>query len=151
MFSEAVKQFDESWVAAIARKAAATGQPQYEVARDLVQALPWSPQISAAFLPDEVIWKGTGDCDDAAILLAALLRKLGYRTMLWLITEDNHMALGVAIPDLPYPVGPASYTVIAGTRYYFLEATKASPIGVVPDFPHWYSDGVAIFPEGEEP
>ncbi len=76
--------------------------------------------------PIETLVDHRGDCEDMAILAAALFQVLGYESRLVLISygsgEPGHMALAVAAEtDLP---GAALLTDEAsGRRYYFCEPT----------------------------
>jgi hypothetical protein len=75
--------------------------------------------------PIESLKEHRGDCDDKAILGAALLASLGYNVSL--LRLPQHMAVGV---HLDATVGSYSYYI---DRYYYLEMTAVySPIGRVP-------------------
>lgn len=71
-----------------------------------------------------------GDCEDKAILLAALLRSLGYRTALLVFKGDpGHMAVGVDCPDCW-----GSYYLKDGVKYFYLETTGPGwYVGEVPE------------------
>ena len=70
--------------------------------------------------PIETLFNRGGDCEDTAILAAALLDRMGYDVaMLWL-EDGEHMALGVALPDW-YGI----YYEYDSKRYYYLETTIA--------------------------
>ena len=79
--------------------------------------------------PVETLFNGNnggGDCEDLAILTAAILDNMGYNIAL--IRLPDHMAVGVSlgvnqVPDYEY------FT----NSYYYLEATnKNSPVGFIP-------------------
>jgi hypothetical protein len=75
--------------------------------------------------PIESLKEHRGDCDDKAILGAALLSSLGYNVSL--LRLPQHMAVGI---QLDSAMGSYKYYV---DRYYYLEMTAAnSPIGKVP-------------------
>jgi hypothetical protein len=145
MLSEAEREYDDSWIDAIKRIAAKTGQPVWDVARDVVQqGIPWTAQVGAAYLPNEVWSRDAGDCDDKAITLAGLLEHLGFDSGIWLIEQDDHAAVVAAVPVNVQD--PASYIVVNGKSFYFIESTVSVPVGAVPNFPHWHQ-GQAIFPK----
>ena len=78
--------------------------------------------------PLETLADEGGDCEDSAILLASLLRELGYGTVL--IQFDDHMAVGVKGEDSIQ----GSYYDVDGTRYYYVETTSPGwDIGEVPE------------------
>jgi len=69
--------------------------------------------------PIETIMEGTGDCEDVAILCAAITARLGFQTALF--EYPSHMAFGVAGADKlkgDYVIDPQS-----GKKYYYGEAT----------------------------
>ncbi len=46
--------------------------------------------------PLETLYLRSGDCQDSSILLASLLEKMGYGTVLLLMPDDRHMAVGLS-------------------------------------------------------
>jgi len=75
--------------------------------------------------PLETLHDKQGDCEDKAILTAALLQSLGYNVSL--LRLPHHMAVGV---HLNQTIPPYSYYV---DRYYFLETTTLHmTVGKVP-------------------
>lgn len=72
--------------------------------------------------PLETLMDRAGDCEDQAILAAALLQRMGYQVALLVL--PTHVALGVAGLNLPgaYVTEPTS-----GICYYYVETTV----------PHW--------------
>lgn len=78
--------------------------------------------------PLETLADQGGDCEDSAILLASLLRELGYGTVL--LQFKDHMAVGVKGEDSI----PGSYYEVDGSRYYYVETTSPGwDIGVIPE------------------
>lgn len=77
--------------------------------------------------PIETLADGGGDCEDTAILAAALLREMGYGVVL--LEFPHHMALGIAGSE--NIIG--SYYEYNGTRYFYVETTaEGYHIGEVP-------------------
>jgi hypothetical protein len=75
--------------------------------------------------PLETLKEKRGDCEDKAILTAALLYSLGYNVSL--IRLPQHMAVGV---NLSEKISAYSYYV---DQYYFLETTTLfNPLGKIP-------------------
>lgn len=68
--------------------------------------------------PIETLADGSGDCEDTAILTAALLRELGYDVALVLLSD--HAAVAVACDTCN-----GYYYPLDGKRYYYLETTGA--------------------------
>jgi hypothetical protein len=73
--------------------------------------------------PIETFTDKSGDCDDKSLLLAGLLAREGYRTILLSFPEESHMAVGIACNGTEYK----------NTGYAYIEATNFSFIGVPPD------------------
>ena len=84
--------------------------------------------------PIETIMDDGGDCEDKAILCAALLKKMGYDvSMIFLETDDksrSHIALGVNMQK----VHVGSYFPRNGRQYYYVETTIPGwGIGEIPE------------------
>jgi len=84
--------------------------------------------------PVETLVDNGGDCEDTAILTAALINAMGYGVVLILFPEtadsSGHMAVGVKGGDNVY----GSYYEYQGERYYYLETTNTGwEIGKIPD------------------
>lgn len=78
--------------------------------------------------PLETLADQGGDCEDSAILLASLLRELGYGAVL--LQFKDHMAVGVKGEASV----PGSYYELDGSRYYYVETTSPGwDIGVIPE------------------
>jgi len=80
--------------------------------------------------PLETLVEQEGDCEDTSILLAAILREMGFGVVLILLPGDpGHMAVGVKGENLP-----GVYYEFEGARYYYVETTATRwPIGRIPD------------------
>lgn len=85
--------------------------------------------------PIETLVEGGGDCEDKAILGAALLKRMGFDVKLvFLETADkkrSHVALGVSLKNEKSLEG--SYWEFKGKKYFYLETTYPGwQIGEVP-------------------
>jgi hypothetical protein len=106
-----------------------------ELLIDFVQGLPYvSDDVSTGFdqytkTVEETITEAEGDCEDTAILLAAVMQAepFGYDTVL--IAPPEHMAAGVYGEDLP-----GYYWTYDGRKYYYIETTgEGWGVGDLPD------------------
>jgi hypothetical protein len=107
------------------------------VAVAFVQSMEYTPDdVSKAFdqytsYPVETLIDRGGDCEDSTILLAAILREMGYGCVLLGMWDAEHMALGV-MGDTSVE---GAYYEYNGERYYFVETTgEGLEIGEVPEF-----------------
>lgn len=73
----------------------------------------------SAQYPYETLYTGSGDCSQKSILLAYLLKNLGYDTVLFIFETERHMAVGIKTTD--------SYDFM-NTGYAFIETTTPSII-----------------------
>jgi len=71
--------------------------------------------------PVESLGDTVGDCEDKAILAACLLMYLERDVVL--LDLPGHVALGIALDDMPLPHGQATSVQHQGRTYYFCEAT----------------------------
>ncbi|MBE3120725.1 MAG: transglutaminase domain-containing protein [Thermoplasmata archaeon] len=93
--------------------------------------------------PLETLKEKRGDCEDKAILTAALLESLGYNVSL--IRLPQHMAVGVHLNET---ISVYSYYI---DQYYFLETTTLSmPLGKVPPEYQGLSN-VTVYPISSRP
>lgn len=98
-----------------------------------VQSLPYSKDyVTTGYdeyprYPIETLVDGTGDCEDTAILTAALLKEMKYDVVL--ISPPGHMAVGITCSDCS---GTSfSYN---NKKYYYLETTgKNWKVGQIPE------------------
>lgn len=96
-----------------------------DLAMAFVQQLQYTPDEVATgfsqytYYPIQTLIDRGGDCEDTTILLAAILRDLGYGSVLIALWDAEHMALGVK--------GDSSisgtYYEYRGERYYYVETT----------------------------
>lgn len=77
--------------------------------------------------PYETLYEKGGDCEDTAILAAAILSEMGYECVL--IQLEQHMALAVSFKE-----GQGDYYLLNGKKYYYLETTGSNwTLGEIPD------------------
>ncbi|MBO8159553.1 stalk domain-containing protein [Thermosyntropha sp.] len=90
--------------------------------------------------PAETLVEG-GDCEDKSILLAALLKSLGYKTALLIFEGDpGHAAVGVECPG-----AYGSYFAKDGVKYFYIETTnKGWKTGQIP--PEYQGKSALVFP-----
>ena len=69
--------------------------------------------------PIETLADRCGDCDDKSRLLAGLLHHEGYDVALLVFEKENHMAVGIRVPDEGF----------MGSGYAYIETTSPSYIG----------------------
>jgi len=103
-----------------------------------VQALPYAQETSEyPRYPLETLIEGRGDCEDFAILTAALLQEMGFGAVLLAYLEEGHMAVGIRV--LPPDTTNAVMYEWNGDTYYYLETTSPGwEIGQLPsEFVSW--------------
>lgn len=115
-----------------------------------VQALPYtSDEVTTGYdeyprYPIETLVDDGGDCEDTAILTAALLNEMGYGVVLFEL--PGHMAVGVKCSD-DYP---GTYVEYRGAKYYYLETTGENwKIGQIPD--EYKGMNVTVYPLVQQP
>jgi hypothetical protein len=102
-------------------------------AASFVQSLPYvSDNVSTAYdeyprYPIETLVDNGGDCEDTSILMASLIKAMGYGVVL--LSFPQHVAVGVAGGEGVY----GTYWEYAGRKYYYLETTGTGwEIGDIP-------------------
>jgi len=111
-----------------------------------VQNLTYTEDIEGEYpnYPVETLYDRGGDCEDTAILTAALLQAMDYDAVLIRFDpvrerDAGHMAVGVAVTGVS---GGYSYTY-DGEKYYYLETTSTSwTVGEIPSEYEGKSDGI---------
>ena len=87
-----------------------------------------SPYDEYPRYPIETLFSKGGDCEDTSILLASILRSMGYGVVL--IELSNHCAVGVLGED----TFRGTYWEYDGEKYYYIETTNSGwGIGELPD------------------
>lgn len=80
-------------------------------------------------LPSQILCRNTGICSEKSLLLASLLRELGFGVALFNFNQENHMAVGIKCPP------EFSYL---NSGYAFIEAANPA----IPTDANRYYDGV---------
>ncbi len=139
-----------SKIDAYARRNRLTNSERIEFTTSFVHRLEYVPDnVSTPHddyprYPVETLVHRGGDCEDASILLAALLRALGYEVGLLLL--PGHLQVGV----VRNPSCPGVYYEHAGCRYYVLEATGSGwQLGEMP--PEHEGESGEVLPLSEVP
>lgn len=99
----------------------------------LVQHIPYdnagmSARSSDLRHPYEVLYDNTGVCSEKSVLLAALLKELGYGVALLSFDSQFHMAVGVSCPS-QYAYRGIGYAFVESTRPTIPTFSEANYIG----------------------
>ncbi len=116
----------------LAADAALNVWEKLNLALAFVQSIPYASELCEyPRYPLEMLVERKGDCEDAAILAAALLLQMRFDVVLLAFLAEDHMALGIrVIPPTPVEDPPYAWN---GGAYYYLEATSVGwEIGEVP-------------------
>jgi len=97
-----------------------------------IQSLRYAPEEGEyPRYPLETLVEGCGDCEDMAILAAAIFQQMGYDVVLLAYMEEAHMAVGVRVTP-PDPSGFHAYEWNGGTYYYVEPTGTGWAIGRIP-------------------
>jgi len=98
----------------------------------LVQSIPYvGESCEYPRYPIEMLVDQQGDCEDSAILTAALVRHMGFGVVLLAFLEENHMAVGIRV--LPPKHQDLQAYEWNGDLYFYLEPTSLGwAIGQIP-------------------
>jgi len=91
---------------------------QARIAVSLVQHIPFSEGNQYRY-PYEVLYNGKGVCGEKSMLLALLLRDLGFGSSVFYFVPEDHMAAGISV------LAPYDYK---NTGYAFIETTEPTMI-----------------------
>jgi len=107
----------------------------------LVQSIPYvGESCEYPRYPLEMLIDQQGDCEDAAILTAALVKQMGFDVVLLAFLEERHMALGIRV--LPPQHDHLQAYEWNGDQYFYLEPT--SPGWAIGQIPPIYQSQPAI-------
>ena len=98
----------------------------------LVQSIPYvGESCEYPRYPLEMLIEQKGDCEDAAILTAALVKHMGFDVVLLAFLEERHMAVGIRV--LPPQHEDLQAYEWNGDLYFYLEPTSLGwAIGQIP-------------------
>lgn len=129
-----------------ALKDMASGMNRYDAAQlalSMVQSLPYHV-VNPPQMASQTLIEG-GDCDAKSVLLASLLKLMGYDVALLYYdrgtmgSATGHMQVGIALDDKELPGGGGyKYILYGGKKYYIMEGTVKgwkigeSPVSVPP-------------------
>ncbi|MGA2122382.1 MAG: transglutaminase domain-containing protein [Methanoregula sp.] len=131
---------------------------QARIAISLVQQIPYdySRLYSTSFKmrsPYEVLYDDKGVCSEKSLLLAYLLRELGYGTVLFEFPSQNHMAVGIKSSEL-YDYRDSGYAFVETAAPSIPTDSQGDYVGVgkLTSTPNIYkiSDGISFDSISEE-
>jgi len=136
-YSDASVSIVTNMLANISGREGMSKYEQVEFAMAFVQGLPYTfDNVSTPYddyprYPSETIYADGGDCEDTAILMAAMLKKMGYDSVLLLL--PRHMAVGVYCDPADFDYN-ATYYQNNGRDYCYLETAgdESWKVGVLP-------------------
>ena len=121
-----------------------TEQQRINYVISFVQSLPYTVDSVTAKAdeypryPIETLFDRGGDCEDTAILMAAIFDRMGYDVVL--ISPPSHMAVGIALTN-----AYGWYYNYNGKKYFYIETTgEGWQIGEMPD--EYINTQVHIYP-----
>jgi len=87
---------------------------QARIAANLVQHITYYKEIKYRY-PYEVLYEESGVCGEKAMLLAALLKDLGFQSAVLYFVPENHMTAAIGC-TAPYDFSNTGYCLIEATR-----------------------------------
>lgn len=84
-----------------------------------VQSIPYGDTEADTLLAPQVLAGSSGICTDKSLLLASLLVREGYDTVIWIFSTQKHVAVGVR----------SARAQFRGTGYAFIETTALRFVG----------------------
>ena len=131
---------------------------QVRIAISLVQNIPYDNKglfstNSKMRSPYAVLYENKGVCSEKSLLLAYLLRELGYGVVLFTFKSENHMAVGIKSPT-QYSYKNSGYAFIESTTPSIPTDSEGDYIGAgkLTSTPEQYyiSDGISFSSISEE-
>ena len=109
---------------------------QARIAISLVQNIPYDfnklykvSGTGQTRYPYQVLYDNTGVCDEKSLLLAYLLRQLGYGVAVFQFDAENHMAAGIQSPS-PYAYKNSGYAFVETTSPSIVTDSEGDYSGV---------------------
>ncbi|MFA4875987.1 MAG: hypothetical protein WC586_01110 [Methanoregula sp.] len=100
---------------------------QARIAVSLVQHIPYKEGGSQYRYPYEVIYKNQGVCGEKSILLALLLKDLGFGSAVFYFLPEDHMVTGIRA-DSPYDFRNSGYAFIEATEPFIITDSVTDPL-----------------------
>lgn len=92
---------------------------QARIAVSLVQHIPYKEGGKQYRFPYEVLYKNQGVCGEKSMLLALLLKELGFGSSVFYFLPEDHMTVGIKA-DPPYDFRNSGYAFIEATEPYII-------------------------------
>jgi len=92
---------------------------QARIAVTLVQHIPYVNQVRQYRYPYEVLYKNEGVCGEKSMLLALLLKHLGFGSSVFYFLPEDHMTTGIKVSS-PYDFRNSGYAFIEATEPYII-------------------------------
>lgn len=100
-----------------------------------VQAIPYGDVGVETLLAPEVLAGGSGICTDKSLLLASLLVREGYDTVLWVFSTQKHVAVGVRSARAQFRSSGYAFIETTAPRFIGQAAQEYRALGPVADPP----------------
>lgn len=148
------------WTASYENKLTGNGDQKLELATCLVQNIYYdtdkSNQITKGSgnsadteqLPYQTLYLNKGVCTDKTYLGSELLKEMGYATGIFVFDKDEHVSLGVSVPD-GYTSFNSKYAIMELTNIGF--APGSIPASVVQGKPNPKIDNINPISEDDDP
>ena len=91
---------------------------QARIAISLVQHIPYHDGTQYRY-PYEVLYNGKGVCGEKSMLLALLLKELGFGSSVFYLLPEDHMTAGIKVSS-PYDFRNSGYAFIEATEPYII-------------------------------
>jgi len=110
-----------------------TKDDQARIAISLVQNIPYDytrlyTVTGSTRYPYQVLYENTGVCGEKSLLMAYLLRELGYGVVLFEFKSENHMAVGIKSPS-QYSYKNSGYAFIEPTAPTIITDSQGDYVG----------------------
>ena len=107
---------------------------QARIAISIVQHIPYDKERELelnnhSLFPYEVLYNYKGICGDKSLLLALLLRELGFGVAIFEFEKENHRAVGIKCPR-QYSYMNSGYCFVETTRPEIITYYKSDYVGV---------------------
>jgi len=137
--------FVKTLAEALKAQAQAEGYDKFQTAEYILSFTQSIPYVYRVYpqLPVQTFVDG-GDCDCKSVLLAAIMKELGYKTVL--IHENvgeariTHVVAGISLDGVPAREYEMQYYSYGGRKYYRADSTQNLRVGEKPPYPETVID-----------